>query len=370
MGRVRTAPDRPSRAQAGQQGGHGRFAPAARAREAVRTLPQGAQLPCAPEGSVRTAPRTCGTRANRPRPPVARAGRAAGRTRAVRTGSKGAGGGSHAPPRVPSCLVHLRGACEPPPAPVGRVRTAPDRPSRAQAGRTRAVRTGSKGAGGGSHAPPRVPSCLVHLRGACEPPPAPVGRVRTAPDRPSRAQAGRQGGHGRFAPAARAREAVRTLPQGAQLPCAPEGSVRTAPRACGTRARDARRGAGGEAVRTPQGAAPQGSCRHLGACEPPPPRGTRSRRRGEGHWTGLILYAIRRVMRRPVAGALQPAPKCAAIRIYSELHPVCKLPTRKSDTPFHFFSQIWSGFAFRAGDRPTGEMARPKTAVLRGREGG
>ena len=96
-------------------------------------------------------------------------------------------------PRVPSCLVHLRGACEPPPAPVGRVRTAPDRPSRAQAGR-QADTGGShrqQGRGRRFARSPRVLSCLVHLRGACEPPPAPVGRVRTAPDRPSRAQAGR-----------------------------------------------------------------------------------------------------------------------------------------------------------------------------------
>ena len=35
----------------------------------------------------------------------------------------------------------------------------------------------------------------------------------------------RQGGDGRFAPAARAPINLRTLPEGAQLPCAPEGSV-------------------------------------------------------------------------------------------------------------------------------------------------
>ena len=61
----------------------------------LRTLPQGAQLPCAPEGSVRTASRARGRRAQAPDRPCAP--RPAGRARPVRTASRGANQLAHAP---------------------------------------------------------------------------------------------------------------------------------------------------------------------------------------------------------------------------------------------------------------------------------
>jgi len=93
---------------------------------------------------------------------------------------------------VHRCWVHLRGACKPPPAAGARRRNAPDRRSRAQAGRQTADSHRQQGRESRCATSPRVHRCWVHLRGACKPPPAAGARRRNAPDRRSRAQAGRQ----------------------------------------------------------------------------------------------------------------------------------------------------------------------------------
>ena len=122
------------------------------------------------------------------------------------------------------------------PARIGRARPACGRD-----GRSGACAHDLKGAGGDSHAPLR---CTKHLctlgeraqvdwligalavgarlgSAAC---------MRNRPNRPSRARAARRGA---FARAGRAPNSFRTLPQGAQLPCACEGSVRKVVRVSG-----------------------------------------------------------------------------------------------------------------------------------------
>ena len=215
---VRTGRVRPAGGRGGRSGACARRP---RAREAVRTLPSGAQGSCAPWGSVRKLVGAPADGANRPRPPC-RGARGGGQELAP--AAHGRGRRFARSPQVHKAAVHPGGACASWLAPLLTVRTGRVRPAGGRGGRS-----------GACARRPRAREAVRTLPSGAQGSCAPWGSVRKlvgAPadgaNRPRPPCRGARGGgqEGACARRPRAREAVRTLPSGAQGSCAPWGSVR------------------------------------------------------------------------------------------------------------------------------------------------
>ena len=154
---VRTGRVRPAGGRGGRSGACARRP---RAREAVRTLPSGAQGSCAPWGSVRKLVGAPADGANRPRPPCRGA---RGAVRSLRPPPTGAGGGSHAPLRCTRQLCTLWGSVRKLVGAPADGANRPRPPCRGARGAVRSLRPPPTGAGGGSHAPLRCTRQLCTL---------------------------------------------------------------------------------------------------------------------------------------------------------------------------------------------------------------
>ena len=155
-------------------------------------------------GSVRKLVGAPADGANRPRPPCRGA---RGAVRSLRPPPTGAGGGSHAPLRCTRQLCTLRKLVGAPADGANRPRP----PCRGARWAVRSLRPWFARS-------PQVHKAAVHPGGACASWLAPLLTVRTGRVRPAGGRGGRSGACARRP---RAREAVRTLPSGAQGSCAP-----------------------------------------------------------------------------------------------------------------------------------------------------